>query len=78
MIAAVFAWVVSLVAAGMLGHAAGQQSAAKPAIVSGDDIGFRITGMTNDGRRQGTLVVRVNGGWVDVELKPEMAIRPVR
>jgi hypothetical protein len=78
MIAAVFAWVVSLVAAGTWGHAAGQQSADTPAIVSGDDIGFRITGMTNDGRRQGTLVVRVNGRWVDVELKPEMAIRPVR
>jgi len=33
-------------------------------IVSGPDIGFRVEG-SRDGRAVGTLVVRINGQWVE-------------
>ena len=33
-------------------------------VVSGADIGFRVEG-TKDGRAVGTLVVRINGQWVE-------------
>jgi hypothetical protein len=37
------------------------------AVVSGEDIGVRLTGSLDaDGRIQGTLVAKVNGKWVDV------------
>jgi hypothetical protein len=77
-VAAVLAWFITLVVAGMWGHAAGQQPPREQTILSGDDIGFRITGVTQGGLQRGTLVVRVDGKWVDVELTPKMAIRPVR
>lgn len=74
----VVAWGASLVAAGMVGSAAAQRSDDAPAIVFGDDVGFRITGVTRRGTRQGTLMVRVEGKWVEAELAPRMAVHPVR
>jgi hypothetical protein len=74
----VLAWFVSLIAAGAWGRAAAQQPAQEPAILSGQDVGFRITGVTSGGRQQGVLVVRMHGKWVDVELTPKMGIHPIR
>lgn len=72
------AWGASLAAAGMWGSAAAQRSEDAPAIVFGEDVGFRITGLTRRGARQGTLMVRVEGKWVEAELAPRMAVHPVR
>jgi len=36
-------------------------------VFSGDDIGIRVTGQKDaNGRVPGTLVVKINGEWVDV------------
>jgi hypothetical protein len=41
------------------------------AVLSGQDIGIRLTGSVDrDGRIQGTLVAKVNGKWVDVASAP--------
>jgi hypothetical protein len=39
----------------------------EPSVLSGDDIGIRLTGSVDpNGRVQGTLVAKINGKWVDV------------
>ena len=43
-----------------------------PRVVSGADIGFRVEG-NKDGRAVGTLVVRINGQWV--ETTPSLTAR---
>jgi hypothetical protein len=62
-------WVVSLVVAGVLAHAqaAGQPAVPPqfPTIISGSDLGFRLDGKGN--AHAGTLVIRVNGQWVEAE-----------
>jgi hypothetical protein len=41
------------------------------AVFSGDDIGVRVTGQRDaNGRVPGTLVVKINGQWVDVVTPP--------
>jgi hypothetical protein len=40
------------------------QAPPAPRVVSGADIGFRVEG-NKDGRAVGTLVVRINGQWVE-------------
>src|SRR5690349_9685925 len=35
-------------------------------VVSGSDVGFRVEGADSKGRPVGTLVIRVNGEWVEV------------
>jgi len=72
------AWLLSLVAAGVLGTAAAQRAADNALIVFGDDFGFRITGTDTTGVRRGTLVVRVQGKWVDAELTSKMTVHPLR
>jgi hypothetical protein len=43
-------------------------------VFSGDDIGIRVTGQKDaNGRVPGTLVVKINGQWVDVITPPSMA-----
>lgn len=39
----------------------------EPRILSGPDIGFRVTGMYGD-VPAGTLMIRVNGAWVEAHL----------
>jgi hypothetical protein len=41
-----------------------------PKIISGSDFGFRVDN-TYTGKPIGTLVVRVNGNWVEVALGPK-------
>jgi hypothetical protein len=38
---------------------------AEPQVLSGADIGFRVDHEDRDGARVGTLVVKVDGKWVD-------------
>jgi len=50
-----------------------QLQGVEPEVVSGADIGFRIQGHRN-GKPVGTLVVRVNGEWQEVEFAPVMKL----
>ena len=60
-------WLLSLVVVVMLGAiATAQINRTPPHILSGDDIGFRIDGTDRSGKPTGTLLVRVNGQWVEV------------
>ena len=70
--AVVLVWLVSLVAVGVLASAQTRPSSDTD-IVSGNDIGFRLEGSQANGPR-GTLVVRVNGKWVDAQF----AVKPNR
>jgi hypothetical protein len=48
----------------------------EPRIISGDDIGFRVEGVDLSGKPMGTLVIRVNGNWV--EIGSSMGPRPAK
>lgn len=63
------AWMLSLVLIGAVVHAQlGPISPVTPAkVISGSDFGIRIEGMRGD-RPFGSLVVRVNGEWVEADL----------
>ena len=37
----------------------------EPTVLSGSDLGFRVDGHDRDGAQVGTLVVRVDGKWVE-------------
>lgn len=72
------AWMLSLVAVGAIASVLTSAQARAPipglpplitegmTIVSGNDIGFRVD-RTRDGVQIGTLVVRVNGRWVEAD-----------
>jgi hypothetical protein len=71
-------WMASLV--GVATFARGQAFAYRPLpepkILSGDDLGFRVTGM-HGAVPAGVLVVRINGEWVEVTSAPGMpTVRP--
>jgi hypothetical protein len=78
MVALLAVWLMSLAVAGMWGHATAQQTEDASTIVFGDDIGFRIAGAAGSGARQGRLMVRIDGKWVDAELMPTMGVRPIK
>ncbi len=60
-------WTVSLVLVVTVTFALAQgRRLAQPQMLSGDDVGFRVEGFDISGRPTGTLMVRVNGGWVEV------------
>jgi hypothetical protein len=40
-----------------------------PRIVTGGDVGFRVEGLRGGSTPVGTFVVRVNGEWVEAEVK---------
>jgi len=46
----------------------------QPQMLSGNDIGFRVEGTDVNGRPIGTLVLRLNGNWVEVG--PSAGFRP--
>jgi len=39
-----------------------------PRVVTGEDLGFRVEGLRGGSTPVGTLVVRVNGEWVEAEV----------
>lgn len=43
----------------------GQGLLGEPQVLSGSDLGFRVRRVERDGGRAGTLVVRVDGRWVE-------------
>lgn len=68
-------WAASIVAAGAWAHAqapvAPAPSSQPPTIISGNDIGFRVD--SRKGKTPvGTLVVRVDGQWVEVDFAAAM------
>lgn len=58
-------WLASLVfvAVASFSFAQGRN---EPRILSGADVGVRLDGVDRSGKPTGTIVVRVNGQWVDV------------
>jgi hypothetical protein len=61
-------WVASLVAVGALLHAQAPMPDGKttPTVIAGNDLGFRVD-RYNGSTPVGTLVVRVNGQWVEAD-----------
>jgi hypothetical protein len=57
-------WVLSLVAAGVFASA--QSQTGTPTVLAGDEVGFRIERWQGK-TPVGTLVVKINGEWVDVQ-----------
>jgi hypothetical protein len=58
-------WIVSLVAVGVV-VTAQSRSSQDGQVLSGSDVGFRVTGPSPDGKAMvGTWVVRVNGQWME-------------
>jgi hypothetical protein len=54
----------------------GQGLAGEPPVLSGSDLGFRVRRVERDGGRAGTLVVRVDGRWVEARF--DMGLRTMR
>jgi hypothetical protein len=49
------------------------ESRSKPVphrIMSGDDLGFRVEGIDSKGQPVGTLVIRINGEWIEPGFTP--------
>jgi len=66
-IGVILAWALSLVAVGALTHAQAPAPQVKaPTIISGSDLGFRVD-KNNGSTPVGTLVVRINGQWVEAD-----------
>jgi hypothetical protein len=40
-----------------------------PKVLTGEDLGFRVEGLRGGSTPVGTVVVRVNGEWVEAEVK---------
>jgi hypothetical protein len=56
-------WLLSLLVVGGLASILTAQS--QQPILSGSDVGFRVERMGTSGQPVGTLMVRVNGKWVE-------------
>jgi hypothetical protein len=65
-IAVILLWALSLVIVAAFAHAQTVQRPVTPTVLSGSDIGFRVTGRAGD-HAIGTLVVRINGEWVEAQ-----------
>jgi hypothetical protein len=58
----------ALMGAGAWLHAQGMRvDSVPPTVISGSDVGFRIEG-TKSGTPTGTIVVRINGRWIEAEI----------
>ena len=64
-----WAFSLVLVAAVAAGQARAYQPLREPKVMSGADVGFRVDGMYGE-QPAGTIVIRVNGRWVDAMLSP--------
>ena len=63
---AVLLWITSLVLAAMATFSFAQGRLAKPQMLSGNDLGFRIESVDLGGKAVGTWMVRYDGNWVEV------------
>ena len=66
-------WIGSLLVVAGLASAVTQaqatvprQGRVPPMLLSGPDVGFRVEGLNRSGQPIGTMVVRMNGEWVEV------------
>ena len=62
-------WVLSLVSVGVWAQTRRDPTAPTvvPGVISGENVGVRVTGPSDkSGKVTGTLVVKINGQWVDV------------
>jgi hypothetical protein len=60
-------WIVSLVGVRVWAQRYdGTPITTAPEVISGENIGVRVTRSGGNGPVRGTLVVRINGRWVDV------------
>ena len=66
---------VALVGVGAVALAQVIPQPVTPTVLSGPDVGFRVEGMRGD-TPVGTLVVKVNGRWVPVDLNTS-GLRPL-
>jgi len=61
-------WIVSLLGVGAITHAQSQakefRRLSEPRVMTGGDVGFRVEGTYGE-MPTGTLVIRVNGQWVE-------------
>jgi hypothetical protein len=64
------AWAVSLVGVGLWAADVAKRPG-EMKVVSGDNLGIRLEGRQGE-VRLGTLVVRVDGEWVEVQLAPKL------
>jgi hypothetical protein len=48
----------------------------KPTVIAGNDIGFRVDGYRGK-TPVGTLVVRVNGEWLEPRIEPQYGVAPL-
>jgi hypothetical protein len=62
----VLSWVAAALMAATTTFVFAQNRSSQPQVLSGADVGFRIEGTDFSGRPVGTLVVRINGNWVEV------------
>jgi len=71
-------WLASLVIVAVLTSTfiRAQVPLADAPILSGSDIGFRVEGKDRAGRPTGTLMVRVNGKWI--ETRSTFALHPTK
>jgi hypothetical protein len=75
--AVVFAWLLSLLGAGAAGTVWAQRTAQpEPQVLSGSDVGFRLERVGRDGAGIGTLVIRLDGRWVEAQFSSR--IHPVK
>ena len=58
--------VITIAALGLSGYAQGTTTQA-PRVITGPDLGFRVDGWSLS-QPYGTLVIRVNGQWVEASL----------
>jgi hypothetical protein len=68
-IALMIVWALSLIIVGAFAHAqtpAQRGTAPAPTIITGGDLGFRVARQQGN-RVTGTLIVRINGEWLDAE-----------
>lgn len=71
-------WVMSLMAVGAIASAQAQlwRSIPEPRVLAGPDVGFRVEGLRGE-VPTGTLVIRVNGEWVEAQIRTRNPI-PLR
>jgi hypothetical protein len=62
----VVSWVAAALLAATTTFVFAQNRSSQPQVLSGADVGFRIEGSDFRGRPTGTLVVRIDGNWVQV------------
>ncbi len=60
-------WLASLVAVGVLAQAPSSK------VISGSDLGYRVEQTDRNGKPIGTIVVRIDGKWVEAGFAPGLS-----